>query len=84
MRANSISMRAGDGELAIGVGLRLTSTVTRLDRLARSTRDLFERAGGDHWRIFLKPRKIRRRFRIAVRPPRGRDAADAALVAPEH
>jgi len=23
--------------------------VTRLDRLARSTRDLFERAGGDHW-----------------------------------
>jgi hypothetical protein len=27
MRANSISMRAGDGGLAIGVGLRLTSTV---------------------------------------------------------
>src|ERR1700730_9668533 len=34
--------------------------------------------------IFLKPRKLRRRFRIAVRPPRGRDAADAALAAPEH
>jgi hypothetical protein len=27
MRVNSISMRSGDGELAIGVGLRLTSTV---------------------------------------------------------